>query len=221
MAASAGRRRTRGWQPDRAGSTRASTPFSSSGRRGAPWPKRLRANFGPLVPHRCASRIPTARPPPGTARARACSRSSGRTATSPTSESRTISCTRSRRSLTGDRIAVAPRWEGRFRAPELSFPNWSRAAPERLVYESTESGVWQAHVHDLGTGRSVARFRSTPSGCSRPTPSCDGASVIWWQDETGDESGAWLSRAVAGGEQVHCFQASRPGGTKASPRLPA
>jgi hypothetical protein len=60
--------------------------------------------------------------------------------------------------------------------------------------------VWQAHVHDLSTGVRH-QISDHPVGVVLAYASCDGASVIWWQDETGDESGAWLSRAAADGEQ--------------------
>jgi dienelactone hydrolase len=94
---------------------------------------------------------------------------------------------------------TAARWERRFRAPELSFPDWSPLAPERVVYTSTESGVWQAHALDLATG--VRRQVSDhPVGIIDGRVTNDGGSAIWWQDETGDESGRWRVQGFRGGE---------------------
>jgi dipeptidyl aminopeptidase/acylaminoacyl peptidase len=91
-----------------------------------------------------------------------------------------------------------PRWERRFRAPQLSFPTWSPARPERLVTLSTETGVWQALALDLATGerRTVTDH---PVGVVSADVTPDGERVIWWQDETGDEEGRWLSQRFAGG----------------------
>jgi dipeptidyl aminopeptidase/acylaminoacyl peptidase len=94
---------------------------------------------------------------------------------------------------------MTPTWERRFRAPQLSYPDWSPQTPERLAYESTESGVWQLHVVDLSTG---ARRRVTdhPVGVIAGAWSPDGERIAWWQDDDGDESGRWLVQPFAGGE---------------------
>lgn len=93
---------------------------------------------------------------------------------------------------------ATPIWEQRFRAPELSFPHWLDAAPDRLVYGSTESGVWQAHVRDLMT-EFERRVTDHPVGVVDAYAAAGGEAVTWWQDETGDESGAWLLQPFAGG----------------------
>ena len=49
-----------------------------------------------------------------------------------------------------------PRWEQRHRAPAIAMPDWSPAAPDRVVFESTESGVWQVHCVDLASGAVLA-----------------------------------------------------------------
>jgi len=92
-----------------------------------------------------------------------------------------------------------PIWEQRFRAPNLSMPDWSPRAPERIVYESTESGIWQAHVWDResGTKRQVSDH---PVGVITTSVTLDGSEVLYWQDETGDESGRWYAQPVDGGE---------------------
>jgi len=79
------------------------------------------------------------------------------------------------------------------------MPDWSPRAPARVVYESTESGVWQVHCWDVATD---ARRRVTnhPVGVVAGSVTTDGADVVWWQDETGDESGRWYAAPFAGGD---------------------
>jgi dipeptidyl aminopeptidase/acylaminoacyl peptidase len=92
-----------------------------------------------------------------------------------------------------------PDWERRFRATVTFLPEWSPAAPERVVYASNESGVWQLHAWDLATN---GRHRVTdhPVGVLDGTPTLDGEGILWFQDETGDESGQWLVQPFHGGE---------------------
>ena len=90
-------------------------------------------------------------------------------------------------------------WERRFRAPTVSYPDWSPLAPDRVAYESTESGVWQLHVRDLATG-DRRRVTDHPVGVITGTWSPDGSTISWWQDETGDESGRWYAQPFEGGE---------------------
>jgi dipeptidyl aminopeptidase/acylaminoacyl peptidase len=90
-------------------------------------------------------------------------------------------------------------WEQRFRAPVSYLPDWSPQAPDRVVHASNESGVWQVHAWDVATG---ARRRVTdhPVGVLDGTPTLDGEAVIWFQDETGDESGRFLVAPFSGGD---------------------
>jgi dipeptidyl aminopeptidase/acylaminoacyl peptidase len=92
-----------------------------------------------------------------------------------------------------------PVWEQRFRAPTSFLPEWSPAAPRNAVYVSNASGVWQVHTLDteIGTGRQVTDH---PVGLVDATPTLDGEGVVWFQDETGDESGRWLVQPFHGGE---------------------
>ena len=53
-----------------------------------------------------------------------------------------------------------PRWEQRHRAPAIAMPDWSPDAPDRVVYESTESGVWQVHCIGPGLRRAAPGHRS-------------------------------------------------------------
>ena len=90
-------------------------------------------------------------------------------------------------------------WERRFRAPVSFLPEWSPLAPERLVYASNEPGRWQVHAWDRDTGMR-RQVTDDQVGVIDGTPSLDGESVLWFQDETGAESGRWLVQPFAGGE---------------------
>jgi len=92
-----------------------------------------------------------------------------------------------------------PLWEQRFRAPVPFLAEWSPQAPARLVYPSTESGIWQVHCLDLDTGI-ARRVTDHPVGVLDGIPTLDGDGVLWFQDETGAEAGQWLVQPFAGGE---------------------
>ena len=92
-----------------------------------------------------------------------------------------------------------PAWEQRFRAPVSYLPEWSPAAPRNTVYVSNESGVWQVHTLDTETGLR-RQVTDHPVGLVDATPTLDGEGIVWFQDETGDESGRWLVQPFHGGE---------------------
>ncbi len=92
-----------------------------------------------------------------------------------------------------------PSWEQRFRAPVSYLPEWSPAAPRHAVYASSESGTWQIHTLDVDTGM-TRQVTDHPVGLVDAVPSLDGEHVLWFQDETGDESGRWLAQPFHGGE---------------------
>jgi dipeptidyl aminopeptidase/acylaminoacyl peptidase len=94
-----------------------------------------------------------------------------------------------------------PAWEQRFRAPVSFLPEWSPAAPRTAVYVSNESGVWQVHTLDTETGsrRQVTDHRV---GLVDAAPTLDGDGILWFQDETGDESGRWLMQPFHGGDST-------------------
>lgn len=101
-------------------------------------------------------------------------------------------------------------WERRFRAPLSFLPEWSPAAPDRVVYASNGSGVWQLHAWDLATG-GRRQVTDHPVGLLDGTPTLDGEGILWFQDETGDESGRWLMQPFHGGE-THPFLEDVPHG---------
>jgi pimeloyl-ACP methyl ester carboxylesterase len=94
---------------------------------------------------------------------------------------------------------TAPAWERRFRAALTFFPDWSNRAPDRAVYASNDSGVWQVHAWDVAAG-TRRRVTDHPVGLLDGKPTLDGEGVLWFQDETGDESGQWLVQPFHGGE---------------------
>src|SRR5256714_2428585 len=90
-------------------------------------------------------------------------------------------------------------WEQRVRAPVSFLPAWSPSAPDRCVYASNESGVWQVYAWDAGAGER-RQVTSSPVGLIDGVPTVDGEGILWFEDATGDESGRWLVQPFAGGE---------------------
>jgi acetyl esterase/lipase len=103
-----------------------------------------------------------------------------------------------------------PIWERRFRAPNLSMLDWSPNAPDRIVYESTESGIWQLHAWDRESGK-TRQVSDHAVGVITASVSLDGAEALYWQDETGDESGRWYAQPFHGGD-ARVFLADLPEG---------
>src|SRR5437667_7172667 len=103
-----------------------------------------------------------------------------------------------------------PTWERRFRAPRLLFPAWSPDAPDRLAISSSESGSYQLYAWDRSTG-TRRRVTDDPIGVSDGIPARDGSGMIWFHDETGDETGEWLFQPFDGGE-VRPFLEGAPHG---------
>jgi dipeptidyl aminopeptidase/acylaminoacyl peptidase len=93
----------------------------------------------------------------------------------------------------------APLWQQRFRAPIVGFPTWSRHAPERLVYVSSESGIYQLHGLDVVTGNR-RQVSNEPVGLVAGEVSADGDWVVWHRDTTGDESGTFVTAPFSGGD---------------------
>ena len=91
-----------------------------------------------------------------------------------------------------------PLWQRQFRAPVVGFPTWSVHAPDRLVYTSSESGVYQLHAWDRATGER-RQITNEPVGLISGEITPDGEWVVWHRDMTGDESGMWVAAPFAGG----------------------
>jgi dipeptidyl aminopeptidase/acylaminoacyl peptidase len=95
-------------------------------------------------------------------------------------------------------VTEPPVWTRRFTAPEIAFPVWCDAAPDRLAFLSNESGIWQAWTLDLATGER-AQLTDEPVGVETLLAMPDGR-MVWWQDDSGDEQGRWIARPFDGGE---------------------
>ncbi|MFL5791621.1 MAG: S9 family peptidase [Actinomycetota bacterium] len=91
-----------------------------------------------------------------------------------------------------------PLWEQRLRAPVHSLPRWSRDRPDRCVYETNASGIWQVHVWNVATGER-RQVSDHPVGVREGYLTPDASEVIFWQEDTGDETGAWLAQPFEGG----------------------
>jgi len=91
-----------------------------------------------------------------------------------------------------------PLWEQRVRAPVMTLPTWSRTSPDRCVFATNSSGIWQVHVWDVSTG-SRRQVSDHPVGVREGYPTLDGSEAFFWQEDTGDETGAWLVRPFEGG----------------------
>jgi len=92
-----------------------------------------------------------------------------------------------------------PVWERRFLAPTIHLPHWSPDAPERLVMISNESGTSQAVAWDRTAG-TRRRITDEPIGVTNATVDRRGERVLWFRDETGDESGRWMATPFDGGD---------------------
>ncbi|MEJ2852767.1 MULTISPECIES: S9 family peptidase [unclassified Saccharothrix] len=83
------------------------------------------------------------------------------------------------------------RWRDRFTAPRVSLPGWADDAPDRSLYLSNSSGVWEIYAWDRGadTHRKVT---DRPNGTSHAALSPDGEQIWWFNDTDGDEFGVWV-----------------------------
>lgn len=92
-------------------------------------------------------------------------------------------------------------WRRRFRAARVSLPVWAVDAPERAVYATNASGVWQLVAWDLTRdGHRTVTDKPTGVRAGRPTP--DGSGVVWFDDHAGDEVGRHVVTPFHGGGPV-------------------
>jgi len=95
-------------------------------------------------------------------------------------------------------LAPDARWRMRFTAPSIGFPTWSVRRPDDLFFVSNEGGVTQVWSLNRRSGErrqvtdqriGVEEFVLTP----------DGTGVVWWSDDTGNESGQWVVTSLRDG----------------------
>ncbi|GHF03650.1 peptide hydrolase [Amycolatopsis deserti] len=90
------------------------------------------------------------------------------------------------------------RWRARFHAPRVSVPDWSLDAPDRNIYVSNASGVWEVYSWDRATGEH-RQVTDRPNGTLHATTSPDGSAIWWFNDTDGDEFGTWMRQPFDGG----------------------
>jgi len=89
------------------------------------------------------------------------------------------------------------RWRSRFTAARVSLPNWARHAPDRNIYISNASGVFEIYAWDRATD-THRQVTDRPNGTYNGTISPDGEHIWWFSDSDGDEFGNWVSEPFAG-----------------------
>jgi dipeptidyl aminopeptidase/acylaminoacyl peptidase len=89
------------------------------------------------------------------------------------------------------------RWRARFAAARVSLPNWAHDAPDRNVYVSNASGVFEVYAWDRATD-THRQVTDRPNGTLHATVSPDGEYIWWFADTDGDEFGTWVIEPFAG-----------------------
>ncbi|CRK61022.1 peptidase [Alloactinosynnema sp. L-07] len=110
--------------------------------------------------------------------------------------------------------ATEARWRARFHAARLSLPEWARDAPDRTVYTSNASGVWEVYAWDRATD-THRRVTDRPNGTLHAVLTPDGEHIWWFADTDGDEFGSWVSEPFggrpAGAEATAAVKGTKPG----------
>jgi len=102
------------------------------------------------------------------------------------------------------------RWRARFTASRVALPGWEIDAPDRNVYLSNSSGVWEIYAWDRATD-THRQVTDRPQGTSHATVSADGEYVWWFDDTDGDEFGSWVREPFAKGAAQPAAPGTHPG----------
>src|SRR5262245_19940350 len=89
------------------------------------------------------------------------------------------------------------RCRARFTAARVSLPNWARDVPDRNIYISNASGVFEIYAWDRVTD-THRQVTDRPNGTFNGTISPDGERIWWFKDSDGDEFGSWVAEPFAG-----------------------
>ncbi len=113
-----------------------------------------------------------------------------------------------------DGTAAMPDWEKRFRAPRTGLPQWAEDAPDRSLFVSNATGIFELYTWDRATG-DQRQATNRPNGTTDGALTPDGTSVWWFRDTDGDEFGVWVRQPFEGGDAepaVPGLAPSYPGG---------
>ncbi|MEP6979704.1 MAG: prolyl oligopeptidase family serine peptidase [Nakamurella sp.] len=103
------------------------------------------------------------------------------------------------------------RWRARFDAVRIGLPDPARDAPDRTVLVSNESGVYELHTWEVGSGERI-QATDRADGTTHGTLSCDGTDLWWFDDEAGDEFGGWRRQPFGStGPAVEALPGVAPG----------
>ena len=112
--------------------------------------------------------------------------------------------------------AAETRWRARFTAARVSLPSWAHDAPDRNIYVSNASGVFEIYAWDRATD-THRKVTDRPNGTYNGAISPDGQHVWWFSDSDGDEFGSWVSEPFAGRPAAEQPSAAVPGSTPGYP----
>ena len=113
-------------------------------------------------------------------------------------------------------IAAEARWRDRFTAARVSLPRWAHDAPDRNLYLSNSSGVWEVYAWDRATG-THRQVTDRPNGTSYAAIGPGGQHIWWFADSDGDEFGSWVTEPFAGRPAHAKPVAAMPGSTPGYP----
>ena len=102
------------------------------------------------------------------------------------------------------------RWRARFTAARVSLPRWARDAPDRNLFLSNSSGVWEVYAWDRATD-TRRQVTDRPNGTSYAAISPDGEYIWWFADSDGDEFGSWVREPFPGRPADSAPEAAVPG----------
>ncbi|HEY0500532.1 MAG TPA: prolyl oligopeptidase family serine peptidase [Kutzneria sp.] len=102
------------------------------------------------------------------------------------------------------------RWRARFEARRVSLPDWAVDAPERSLYVSNASGVWEVYAWNRETDEH-RQVTDRPNGTMHSTLSPDGEQIWWFNDTDGDEFGSWVVEPYEGGEKKPALEGVHDG----------
>ncbi|CAN5213291.1 hypothetical protein BH20ACT5_BH20ACT5_12300 [soil metagenome] len=104
---------------------------------------------------------------------------------------------------------VTDRWQARFRAARVSLPDWADDAPQRCLYVSNATGVFEIYAWDRRTA-SHRQVTDRPNGTSHATLDAVGEWIWWFADTDGDEWGVWVRQPFDGGPDTPAVEALDP-----------